>query len=128
MIGVLSRFIYNPKTLHLKAANHVLRYIKGALDFDIFYEKHTSPTVVDYTNLDWRNCRLDRKSVTSWIFKLAGGPISWSSMKQQIVAILSMDPKAKALSEGIREVIWLGILSTKIHGFTLDPIAIFCNN
>lgn len=81
MIGVLSWFIYNFKILYLKVVNYVFRYIKGVFDFDIFYEKYISLIVVDYINLDWRNCRLDRKFVISWIFKLVGGFILWLLMK-----------------------------------------------
>lgn len=77
--GVMSRFMQSPRVPHLKAANHVLRYIKGALEFGIYYKNHESPTSIGHTDSDWDNYRIDRKSITDWVFKSAGGPISWSS-------------------------------------------------
>lgn len=84
--------------------------------------------MIGYTDSDWANCRIDRKSITGWVFKSSGGPISWSSKKQATVAVSSTDAEAKALTEGIREAIWLRTLSTKIHGNIPNPISIFCNN
>lgn len=68
------------------------------------------------------------KSITRCVFKSARGPISWSSKKQATIAVSSTNAKAKALSQGIGEAIWLCILFTKIHGCDLDSITIFCDN
>ena len=126
--GVLSRYMHDPRVPHMEAAYHVLRYIKGALDFGILYCKDHSPTMIGYTDADWGNYKIDRKSITGWVFTSAGGPISWSSKKQQTVAISSTDAEAKALTDGIREAIWLRTLSTKIHGIMPNPITLFYDN
>jgi len=39
-----------------------------------------------------------------------------------------LDAKAKALTKGIHEAIWLRTLSNKIHGIMPNLITIFCNN
>lgn len=127
-VGVLSRFMHNPKVPHMEAAYQVLRYIKGALDFGIFYGKDHDTSLVGYTDADWANCKVDRKSITGWIFKSAGGPISWSSKKQHTVAVSSTDAEAKALTKGIREAIWLRTLSAKIQGLSPTSIPLFCDN
>ena len=125
---VLSRYMHDPRVPHMEAAYHILRYIKGVLDFGILYRKDHSPTLIGYRDADWGNCKNDRKSITRWVFVSARGPISWSSKKQQTVAISSTDAEAKALTDGIKEAIWLRTLSTKIHGVMPNPITLFCDN
>ena len=38
-IGVLSKFIHQPRKKHVLATKRVLRYIKGTLDFGILFPK-----------------------------------------------------------------------------------------
>ena len=124
---VLNRYMHDPRVPHMEATYHVLRYIKGALDFGILYRKDHSPTLIGYTDADWGNCKTDRKSITGWVFVSVEGPTSWSSKKQQTIAISSTDAEAKPLTNGIREAIWLRTLSTKIHGVMPNPITLFCD-
>ena len=70
-VGALSRFMHAPKTTHMEAAYQVLRYIKGALNFGIFYAKDHDCSASGYTDADWANCKLGRKSITGWVFKSA---------------------------------------------------------
>jgi len=84
--------------------------------------------MIGYTDADWENCKINQKSITRWMFKSAGGPISWSSKKQHTVAISSTEEKEKALTDGIREAVWLRTLPSKIQGTMPNPITIFCDN
>lgn len=40
--GILSRYMSNPRKVHMDAARHVLRYLKGTTDFGILYRKGES--------------------------------------------------------------------------------------
>ena len=39
VVGLISRYMENPTKLHLQIAKRVLRYLKGTLEFGIFYNK-----------------------------------------------------------------------------------------
>lgn len=67
---VLNRFMYNPCIPYLQAKNQVLRYIKGILRLKIFYERCHSSTFLGFTNSNWANCKINKKSIIRWIFKL----------------------------------------------------------
>lgn len=47
-VNLLSRFVSSPSTLHLEAAKHVLRYIKGTVTHGILYTKDLHPTLTGY--------------------------------------------------------------------------------
>ncbi|XP_060195157.1 secreted RxLR effector protein 161-like [Lycium barbarum] len=72
-VGVVSRFMHSPSKLHLGAAKRILRYIAGTTDHGIWYSKAGS---ID-----------DRKSTSGFLFNLGSGAISWSSKKQEVVAL-----------------------------------------
>jgi len=44
------------------------------------------------------------------------------------MAVSSIDAEAEALTDGIREAIWLRTLSSKIQGVSPDPIPLFSDN
>ena len=72
----------------------------------------------------------DRKSKSGYLFTLAGGAISWSSKKQDSVALSSMEAEYIAASEVVKEAVWLKeFLSTlKIANSVNKPITVYCDN
>ena len=67
-----------------------------------------------YSDADWGGDINDRKSTSGYLFKLANGPISWGSKKQQIVALSSSEAEYIALALAVQEGIWIKNLLTEI--------------
>lgn len=59
-----------------------------------------------YTDADWGSDITDRKSISGFIF-VCNGPISWSSKKQQTVALSSMEAEYMAVTHAAREAYWI---------------------
>ncbi|XP_035713879.1 uncharacterized protein LOC118438167 [Folsomia candida] len=51
--------------------------------------------------------KMDRKSTTGFVFMLNDSVISWSSQKQPIVSMSSMESEYISLASGAREAVWL---------------------
>ena len=70
------------------------------------------------------------KSTSGYIYLLAGGAISWKSVKQPIVASSTMVAKFVACYEASNHGIWLQNFVTRL--LILDgiekPLKLFCNN
>ena len=128
-IGILSRYQKNPGEEHWKQINHVLRYVKGTLEYSLCFNGHNLQ-LQGYTDADWQGDLDDRKSTSSYIFTLAGGAISWCSRKQNSVALSSMEVKYIAASEAAKEGVWLKefLASLKVVESASQPITIFCDN
>jgi hypothetical protein len=88
-VGVVSQFMQTPRNPHLDAVRRILRYIKHTLQCGIFYEAKSQLQVHGYTDDDWVNNVLDRKSTSGFMFSFGSGVINWSSKKQPIVALSS---------------------------------------
>lgn len=126
--STLSRFIKEPHSNHLAAAKHVLRYVKGTLNLGLVFRQSTSMNLVGYCDSDWAADKNDRKSITGYVFMMAGAAITWKSKKQQTVALSSTEAEYMALGDAVKEVLWL-IQLLKHVGLSINkPPVIFEDN
>ena len=106
-VSTLSGYCSNPHTVHQTAVNRVLRYLKQTAHFKIHFPTNIpKPVLEGYTDADWANDRENRRSVGAYIFKL-GGPISWQSKKQSIIATSTLESEYSAFLEAVKEALWL---------------------
>jgi len=82
-VAALSRYLLKPYRTHMTAAKRVLRYLKSTADAKLIFSgsRGSLEGLVGYTDSDWAGDRHDRKSQGSYLFKMAGAPISWKSKK-----------------------------------------------
>lgn len=115
-VGVLSQHLERPGHEQWKAVIHVFRYLKGTINLGIVYSGDDITTVAgqrsfempqSHVDADWAGDRNTRRSTTGYIFKLAGGPISWKSRLQPTVALSSTEAEYRAVTEAGQELIWL---------------------
>lgn len=92
----------------------MLRYLKGTVQLSILYRRvdgHTSE-VVGYVDADYADYLDKRKSITSFVFIVCGGAISWIASLQSVVALSTTEAEYIALTEAIKKTLWLkGLVS-----------------
>ena len=86
---------------HWEAAKHVLRYLKGTINYRLLFRK-TGEQIHGFVDSDYAEDINDRKSYTGLVFMLAGSPISWTTRKQQTVANSSTEAEYMALTDGAK--------------------------
>jgi hypothetical protein len=96
-----------PKRVHLVATKHVMRYVKGMLDFGLCYNGDHDFRLVGYIDSDWAGSVSDRKSTSRCCFSLGSTMTSWQSMKQSNVSLSTTEEKYIAACFAICEAIWL---------------------
>ncbi|GAX86692.1 hypothetical protein CEUSTIGMA_g14099.t1, partial [Chlamydomonas eustigma] len=84
-VGVLARYMMQPRTLHLKAAMDILKYLAATKLMGIEYGGERD-TFVGYSDSDLGGCRDDSRSTTGFAFMLNGGAVSWRSRLQPTIA------------------------------------------
>lgn len=112
---------------HWKAAKRVLRYLEGTSSIGITYKKDLKP-IQGFIDADWGGCIEDRRSYSVYIFTFGGGPISWDSRKQRTVALSTTEAKYIAMTESIKEAIYLQRLVKELGFEQLGHLTIFCDN
>lgn len=97
--------------------NRVWKYLKGSINQILFYKSGPdSPGLHGYCDIDWAGPYSDKaKSTSSYVFLLAGGPISWASKKQMTVALSSTESEYIAMGLATQEALWIQLLLTEIN-------------
>ena len=74
MFGVsfISKFMASPTEMHLQAAKRILRYLKGTINYGIFYKKNENKQLIAYTDSDYAGDIADKKSTSGYVFMLSG--------------------------------------------------------
>ena len=104
-----------PSQEHLNAVKCVIRYVKGTSDYRLFYKKRElNFELIGYSESDFAGDIGDRKSTSSHIFFLRGTAISWSSQKQNIVALSSCEAEYIAEMAAACEALWMNRLISEL--------------
>jgi hypothetical protein len=86
-VNTLSQFLVEPRRIHLVDTKHVMRYLKGTIDYGLSYDGDHDFTLSGYTDADWVGSVSDRKSTLGCFFSLGSAMMSWQSRKQSSIAL-----------------------------------------
>ena len=75
-VGLVSRFMKNPKKDHFMAAKRILRYIKGTLNHGLFYTYSKNSKLVGYSDSDDGGDLDDGKSTSGYVFHIGSAIFS----------------------------------------------------
>ncbi|XP_074327097.1 secreted RxLR effector protein 161-like [Apium graveolens] len=128
VVCLVSRFMADPREEHMLIIKRVLRYLKGTLDFGIFYGKSLNTNLLGYTDSDYARDMDDRKSTSGYVFLLNGAAICWSSRKQDIVTLSSTEAEYVAATSAACHCIWLKGLLQELGAVGAVCIDILCDN
>ena len=101
-VNTLSQYLTDPRSVHLTAAKHILRYLKGTIDYGLKYDVNQKINPEGY---DWEGSAIDRKSTSGCCFSMGSGVISWFSRKQSCVALSTAEVKYVAACSASCEVV-----------------------
>ncbi|XP_050914873.1 secreted RxLR effector protein 161-like [Lathyrus oleraceus] len=131
IVGLLSKFMHNPRKSHMLAGKRVLIYIKGTLRYCVFFSygiKRSKEYVIVFSDSNWCGDILDRRSTTCYVFKFQGAPISWISKKKPIVALSSCEAEYIAICSTTCQAAWIEFVLTKLGVNIQVPIKLIIDN
>jgi hypothetical protein len=106
--GVLARFNSNPGLQHWQAVKHVLRYLKGTMDYKLVYQPSDSPEpFITYSDSDHGGNPDNGKSTGGFVVKIGTGAVSWSSKLQALIALSTTKAEHIAAVEAGKEILWM---------------------
>ena len=111
----LGKYMSNPMIKHIRAAKRVVRYLKQTADAKLIFRKHIHDDIVIYADADFGNGE-DSISTTGVTVFYAGNMVSWTSVKQQLVAMSSCEAELNAIREGAADAIYFGELLKELLG------------
>jgi hypothetical protein len=114
-VARVGAYTSSPSPTHWTAMKKIFRYLKGTRDKRITYGgpdfRSDSSSLFNhygaYGDADFASNPDDSKSVSGYVYLLAGGPIAWHSKKQPTVALSTAEAEYSALTAASRHAIWL---------------------
>jgi len=82
-VGTLAKFSSKPNQTQWLAAKRVLQYLKGTSNLGIIFKGDEPESCKAYSDADWAGDKDDRKSTSGYLFKIAGGPVSYGEVKSK---------------------------------------------
>jgi len=68
MVNLISIYISSPTELHIQAVKRVLRYLKGTINFEVFYKMRGNKDLLVYMNNDYTRDQDDKKKAFQVMF------------------------------------------------------------
>ena len=113
-MNTLSQFLTNPRHVHLIAAKHILRYLRGTIDYGLKYDTNQKINLEGYVDSYWAVSAIDRKSTSECCFSMGSGVISWFNRKQSCVALSTAEIEYFIACSANCEAVWLQKLLSNI--------------
>jgi hypothetical protein len=86
-VCMCARFQANPKECHLMVVKRIFRYLVHTPNLGLWYPNDSTFDLPGYSDLDYAGCKVDRKSTSRTCQFLGRSLVSWSSKKQNFVAL-----------------------------------------
>src|SRR6266566_2487715 len=96
--------------MHLNVDKNLLKFLGGTEELAICYNRKgltNGLQLIRYCDNDFAGDKESSKSTYSYVFKFAGGPISWKSKRAFTIALSTLEAETDVFIEGIREVSWI---------------------
>jgi hypothetical protein len=126
-VCMCARFQSNPKKAHLRAVKRILRYLKHTPSVGLWYPKGATFDLIGYSDSDYAECKIDRKSTSGGCHLLGRSLVSWTSKKQNTVALSTAEVEYIAAG-----ACWTQILYMKQtlldYGVVLEKVPLSCDN
>ena len=87
VVGQVARFQAAPKETRIIAVKRIFIYLKGTIEFGLWYPKGNELTLISYLDADWARCVDDRRSTSGTKFFLGNSLVSWLRKKQSSMSL-----------------------------------------
>nr|GEU96855.1 retrovirus-related Pol polyprotein from transposon TNT 1-94 [Tanacetum cinerariifolium] len=112
---------------YLEALKWVFQYLKGTINWGLWYPKDTAIALTAYADADYAGCQDTRRSTSGSAQILEDKFISWSSKKQKSTAISTTESEYIAMSGCCVQILWMRSQQTD-YGFSFNKIPLYYDN
>nr|GEY06687.1 retrovirus-related Pol polyprotein from transposon TNT 1-94 [Tanacetum cinerariifolium] len=126
-VCMCARYQAKPTKKHLEVLKRVFWYLKGTINWGLWYPKDTAIALTAYADADHAGCQDTRRSTSGSAQFLGDKLVSWSSKKQQSTAISTTEAEYIAMSGCFTQILWMRSQLTD-YGFDFNKILLYYDN
>jgi hypothetical protein len=107
VVGMVGRYQAAPKESHLLAVKIIFRYLKGKMNYGLWYPRNHNFQLSVYSDVDWANCVDERKRMSGGAFFLGDYIVAWLRKKQSSISLSSTKYEYIVASTCCTKVLWM---------------------
>jgi hypothetical protein len=123
-VPVFKLILRNLNFLFLKK---ILRYLKHTSNIGLWYPKGANSTLVRFSDSDFAGSLVDRKRTSGACHFLGRSLVSWSSKKQNSVALSTVEVEYIAIGSCCTQILYLK-QSLVDYNIKLSSVPLLCDN
>jgi hypothetical protein len=131
-VSAMAQFDETPSKEHFMGVKRILRYLKGSsflgIVFRAVFNAKGFVEVSVYSDSDWASDQDSRKSRSGYVVYVNGAPVAWMSKGQPCHALSSCEAEIIAMTEAIKECVWLRSFLSELGIKFTDPIKLYIDN
>ncbi|GKD41341.1 hypothetical protein Tco_1261548 [Tanacetum coccineum] len=117
----------SPTKKHIEALKRVFWYLRGIINWGLWYPKDTAMTLTAYADADHAGCQDTRRSTSGSAHFLGDKLVRWSSKKQKSTEISNTEEEYIAMSGCYAQILWMRSQLTD-YDFAFNKIPLYCDN
>jgi hypothetical protein len=130
--NIVARHMSNPSQADMTKVRRIFKYLTNARHYGLVYKanQHHGGVIklCAYSDADWAGDLTDRKSTTGYCTFMNDNLISWTTKKQSTVALSSCEAEYMAISDVVKEIMWMRIMLTEMDIQIETPTIIYVDN
>ena len=111
----------------MKATKRILRCLKHIQNASLCYPKGAKFELVGYLNSDYAGCKVERKSTSGTCQLLGRSLVSWSSKKQNSVALSTTEAEYISADSCCAQILWMKA-TLNDFGIKFKKVLLLCDN
>ncbi|GJT78770.1 retrovirus-related pol polyprotein from transposon TNT 1-94 [Tanacetum coccineum] len=126
-VCMCARYQASPTKKHLEALKQVFWYIKGSINWGLWYPKDNAMALTTYADADHSGCQDTRRSTSGSAQFFGDKLVSWLSKKHKSTAISTTETEYIGMSGCYAQILWMRSQLTD-YGFAFNKIPLYCDN
>ena len=125
-VGLSGRHVQEPQRQDCANLKRTLKYVNTSKDLGIFYKMNNpgDNKLIAFCDADFAGDATTRRSTTGFVIFYNGGPVSWASRRQPIVATSSTEAEYIAAAEATKNLLYMKSL---LEELSMNPCSIELN-
>lgn len=123
----LAGYSQDPRSIHMQQAKRLLQFLVNTSTTRLTFNP-SHPEVQAFADASWKSCKQTGRSHSGHYIMLHGGPVTWKSKKQRIIADSSGHAEYISMAGVTKDIIYLVQLCAELGYIIQGPVPLHCDS
>jgi hypothetical protein len=128
VVGIVGCYQSVPKQSHIVVVTRIFKYLKGTINYGLWYPRNQNYQLTAYSDVDWENCVDERKSTSGGAFFLGDSLVAWLSKNQGSISLSTTEAEYIVAATCCTQILWMIQTLADLKVTYTDPISLHYDN